>query len=38
MGPENWVVVFFHTVPADELIEERGDPATGMNLRQRTYI
>jgi len=34
MGAENWVVVSFHTALADELIEERGDPATDTNLRQ----
>lgn len=38
MGPETWVVVSFHTVPAEELIEERGDPAQETNLRQRTYL
>ena len=35
---DDWVVVSFHTVPAEELIEERpaanGDPAT----RQKRYI
>ena len=38
MSTENWVVVSFHTALADELIEERGDPAAGTNLRQRTYL
>jgi len=38
MGEETWVVVSFHTALANELIEERGDPATDTNLRQRTYI
>lgn len=37
MGAENWVVVSFHTVPADELIEERGDPATATQTQQHTY-
>lgn len=37
MGPGNWPVVSFHTVPADELIEERGDPATSAQTQQHTY-
>jgi hypothetical protein len=37
MGAEDWVVVSFHTVPADELIEERGDPKTQAATRQETY-
>jgi hypothetical protein len=32
---ENWVVVSFHTVTADELIEERPD---GNSTRQRHYL
>lgn len=32
----NWVVVSFHTVPAEELIEERPDPTdAGLTLRRR---
>ena len=27
VGPEDWLVVSFHTVPAEELVEERPDPA-----------
>jgi hypothetical protein len=38
MGRENWVVVSFHTAPAEELIEERGDPAGEGRTRRRTYI
>jgi hypothetical protein len=38
MGAGNWVVVSFHTVPAEELIEERGDPARGGPTRRRTYL
>jgi hypothetical protein len=37
MGADTWVVVSFHTVPADELIEERGDPATATQTQQHTY-
>jgi hypothetical protein len=37
MGAENCVVVSFHTVPASQLIEERGDPPTGAELRRQTY-
>jgi hypothetical protein len=37
MGAEDWVVVSFHTVPADELIEERGDPETQAETHQETY-
>ncbi len=36
-GPD-WVVVSFHTVPADELIEERPDPADSKLMRQRLYM
>ena len=35
---ENWVVVSFHTVPADQLIEERPDPADEKLTRQRRYL
>ncbi len=35
---ENWIVVSFHTVPEDELVEERPD-ANDVNLtRQRRYL
>jgi hypothetical protein len=34
----NWVVVSFHTVPAEELIEERPDPADSGLTRQRKYL
>ena len=37
MADENWVVVSFHTVPADELIEERPDQA-GAGTIQRHYL
>ena len=37
MGPETWVVVSFHTVPADELIEERGDPESSAETQRHTY-
>ena len=36
VGPENWVVVSFHTVLADELIEER--PTSDNDFVQTTYI
>jgi hypothetical protein len=37
--PENnWVVVSFHTVPADELIEERPDTKDLRVTHQRRYI
>jgi hypothetical protein len=34
---ENWVVVSFHTVPADELMEERPDASDAGSTRQRRY-
>jgi hypothetical protein len=34
----NWVVVSFHTVPAEELIEERPEASDSARTRQRTYI
>jgi hypothetical protein len=37
MAAETWVVVSFHTAPADELIEERGDPALPAETKQHTY-
>jgi hypothetical protein len=35
---ENWVVVSFHTVPAEELIEERPDAADAARTRRKTYL
>ncbi|MBI3466929.1 MAG: hypothetical protein HY000_28275 [Planctomycetes bacterium] len=35
---QNWVVVSFHTVPADELIEERPDPSDAQVTRQKRYL
>jgi RimJ/RimL family protein N-acetyltransferase len=35
---EDWVVVSFHTVPAEELIEERPDAADPEQTRQRRYL
>ena len=37
MGGENWVVVSFHTVQAEELIEERPN-ANGDGTRKRNYV
>ena len=37
MGPDHWVVVSFHTVPADELIEERPS-VEGPGTRRRRYL
>jgi hypothetical protein len=34
----DWVVVSFHTVKAEDLIEERGDPASGSVLLRDTYL
>ena len=34
----DWVVVSFHTVPADELIEERPNPADSGLTDQRRYV
>jgi hypothetical protein len=34
----DWVVVSFHTVPAEDLIEERSDAADASRTRQRRYI
>jgi hypothetical protein len=34
----DWVVVSFHTVPAEELIEERPDAADGSLTHQRRYV
>jgi hypothetical protein len=35
---DDWVVVSFHTVPADELIEERQDSGESGSMRQRHYV
>ena len=37
MGSEHWVVVSFHTVIAEELIEERPD-VNGEGTRKRNYV
>ena len=38
VGPgEHWIVVSFHTASAEELIEERPDPADASLMRQRVY-
>jgi hypothetical protein len=34
----DWVVVSFHTVPAEELIEERPDEESGTGTRQMVYL
>ena len=34
----DWVVVSFHTVPAQELIEERPDPASRTGVKQMVYL
>jgi hypothetical protein len=34
----DWVVVSFHTVPAEELIEERPDPGSAIGTRQMLYV
>jgi len=34
----NWVVVSFHTVPADELIEERPDSGGAGGTKERVYL
>src|SRR6266480_290475 len=33
-----WVFVFFHTVPAEELIEERPDDSCEAGTRQKKYL
>jgi len=38
VGKENWVVVSFHTVPDDELIEERPESTDSQLFRQRKYL
>ena len=35
---ENWVVLSFHTVPGDELIEERPDPTDSKLICQQRYL
>jgi steroid delta-isomerase-like uncharacterized protein len=35
---EDWVVVSFHTAPADELVEERPDAADSGRTHQRRYV
>lgn len=35
---ENWVVLSFHTVSQDELIEERPDPTDNKSTCQRRYL
>jgi hypothetical protein len=35
---EDWVVVSFHTVPGEELIEERPDTADAKRTQQRHYL
>jgi hypothetical protein len=34
----NWAVVSFHTVPAEELIEERPDPNKPGSMQQQRYL
>lgn len=34
----DWVVVSFHTVPAEELIEERPDPGSAAGTKQMVYL
>jgi steroid delta-isomerase-like uncharacterized protein len=38
VAEEDWVVVSFHTVPAEELIEERPDAAASGRTHQRRYL
>jgi hypothetical protein len=33
-----WLVVSFHTVPAEELIEERPDPSDALSTQRRKYL
>jgi hypothetical protein len=37
VGPEDWAVVSFHTVPEEELIEERPAAGAGEHAQQRRY-
>ena len=34
---DNWIVVSFHTVPAEELIEEKQDEVGG-GMKQKKYV
>jgi hypothetical protein len=34
----DWVVVSFHTIPAEELIEERPDPGSAAGTKQMVYL
>jgi hypothetical protein len=34
----NWVVVSFHTIPAEELIEERPQGDDESRTKQKTYV
>ena len=38
VSAEDWVVVSFHTVPTEELIEERPDSSDPLLARQRRYV
>jgi steroid delta-isomerase-like uncharacterized protein len=38
VADQDWVVVSFHTVPAEELIEERPDAADSGRTNQRRYL
>lgn len=38
IGEEHWVVVSFHTAPAEELIEERPKPGTARGALRRLYL
>ncbi len=38
VGSEDWVVVSFHTAPAEELVEERPDGSSAGRPRQRLYL
>jgi hypothetical protein len=38
VAKENWIVVSFHTAPADELVEERPDAANTGLTHQRKYL
>jgi hypothetical protein len=38
VGEKDWVVVSFHTVPAEELIEERPSPSDAARTDRRKYL
>jgi hypothetical protein len=38
VAEDDWVVVSFHTVPSDELIEERPHDADSNRTQQRRYV